>query len=174
MASVQKSIGRVLCHAFLLASAAGVGLHYFPIPCEAGTPFSLARSMLTAHNNVRTKVKDPPLEWSDKLAAHAQEWANTLLSRREFFHRPDSRYGENLFEIRGASAQPAEVVRAWASEERNYNYGTNSCRGVCGHYTQIVWRSTRKLGCAVARGGGREVWVCNYDPPGNWVGKWPY
>jgi PadR family transcriptional regulator len=49
-----------------------------------------------------------------------------------------------------------------------------SCRGVCGHYTQIVWSNTREVGCGVARDSNREVWVCNYNPPGNWIGERPY
>lgn len=134
----------------------------------------LARDMLAAHNEVRARSGVPALVWSSQLAAHAQQWANTLLSRRQFFHHPNSSYGENLFEIVGRTATPAQVVREWASESRNYNYRSNVCRGVCGHYTQLVSRKTKEVGCAVARGAGREVWVCNYDPPGNWVGQRPY
>jgi hypothetical protein len=108
------------------------------------------------------------------LAARSQDWADTLLARGQFFHRPNSTYGENLFEITGATASPAQVVGAWAAESRNYDYTSNRCSGVCGHYTQIVWRDTKEVGCAVARRRGREVWVCNYDPPGNWAGRRPY
>jgi len=97
----------------------------------------------------------------------AQQWAETLLARKQFVHRPKSAYGENLFETVGAHASPAQVVREWASEARNYDYASNRCHGVCGHYTQIVWRDTREVGCGVARGPGREVWVCDYSPPGN-------
>ena len=135
---------------------------------------SLAPAMLAAHNTVRARVSVAPLSWSNRLAASAQDWANTLLARRQFMHRPNSAYGENLFEIEGAAASSALVVEAWAAESRNYNHSSNQCRGVCGHYTQVIWRDTREVGCAVARGGGREVWVCEYDPPGNWVGRRPY
>ena len=135
---------------------------------------SLSRGMLAAHNAVRARVGMPPLAWSDRLAARSQDWADTLLARRQFIHRPNSAYGENLFEITGATASPAQVVKVWAAESRNYDYTSNKCSGLCGHYTQIVWGDTKELGCAVARGGGREVWVCNYDPPGNWVGRRPY
>jgi hypothetical protein len=38
----------------------------------------------------------------------------------------------------------------------------------------LVWNNTREVGCAVASEPGREVWVCNYDPPGNWIGERPY
>ena len=72
-------------------------------------------------------------------------------------HRPKSPYGENLFEIDGGTASPAQVVRSWASESRDYDHSSNRCSGVCGHYTQVVWGDTKEVGCAVARGGGREV-----------------
>jgi uncharacterized protein YkwD len=131
--------------------------------------------MLAAHNAVRARLKLPPLKWSERLAGVSQQWASTLVARGQFVHNPDSSYGENLFAVTGAAAAPAQVVKAWASEARNYDYRGNKCRaGQCGHYTQIVWRDTSEVGCGVARGGGREVWVCNYDPPGNWVGERPY
>jgi len=139
-----------------------------------GAQSLLQRDMLAAHNAVRSRVGLGPLAWSDRLAARAQDWAGTLLARQQFVHHPNSAYGENLFEITGAAASPAQVLNAWAAESRNYDYRSNQCRGVCGHYTQIVWGDTREVGCAVARRGSREVWVCNYDPPGNWVGKRPY
>ncbi len=135
---------------------------------------SLARDMVAAHNAVRARVGVPPLVWSSRMAARAQDWANTLLAKKEFVHRPNPAYGENLFEITGGAATSRQVVDDWASEARDYDYDTNKCRSVCGHYTQVVWRDTREVGCGVARGGGREVWVCNYNPPGNWVGKRPW
>lgn len=133
-----------------------------------------ARDMLALHNAVRDRVGMAPLVWSDRLAARSQDWADTLLARKQFVHRPHSNYGENLFEIHGAAASSAEVVDTWAGESRNYDYRSNRCRGACGHYTQLIWGETKEVGCAVARGGEREVWVCNYDPPGNWNGKRPY
>jgi uncharacterized protein YkwD len=140
----------------------------------AGGESSLTREMLAAHNAERARVGVPPIHWSDQLAAIAQDWADTLLSRQQFVHRPNSPYGENLFEIRGSGASPTRVVGLWAAESRNYDYRSNRCNGVCGHYTQIVWRDTKEVGCAVARADAQEVWVCNYNPPGNWVGKRPY
>ncbi len=132
------------------------------------------RDMVASHNAVRAKVGVGPLAWSDKLAAVAQDWADGLIARGEFAHSRSPEYGENLYEIRGAGASAADVVKAWAGEARDYDYASNSCHGVCGHYTQIVWRRTNTVGCAVARGGGREVWVCEYGPAGNWVGEKPY
>ncbi len=134
----------------------------------------LAREMLAAHNAVRARFQLPPLRWSSGIAAYAQQWANYLEAHHEFQHRKQSKYGENLFMSRGEAATPADVVKDWASEAKNYDYRNNSCHGVCGHYTQIVWRDTQEVGCAVARVGDEQTWVCNYSPPGNYIGQRPY
>jgi len=145
---------------------------YAPPPEVRSPP--LSQAMLRAHNAVRTRVGVPPLVWSDQLAGVAQEWANHLLATNSFSHRPNSRYGENLYMISGGAASPSQVVGSWADEAQQYDVRTNTCSGVCGHYTQIVWAKTRAVGCAVAIDPYREVWVCNYDPPGNYVGYRPY
>jgi uncharacterized protein YkwD len=159
---------RLALISLLLVTSAGIHL----AAQTAGN--SLPQEMLAAHNAVRAKVSVPALSWSHELATVAQEWADELIAKNQFAHHPHPRYGENLFEISGASATPSRVVDAWASEATNYEYRTNTCRGRCGHYTQIVWRDTKTVGCAVARGHNREVWVCEYDPHGNTTGEKPY
>ena len=95
--------------------------------------------------------------------------------------------GENLFWASplnysdGSSAvqiiTPTQVVDNWASEKADYNYASNTCAAgkVCGHYTQVVWRSTVEIGCgrAVCQDNS-QVWVCNYNPAGNIIGQRPY
>ena len=135
---------------------------------------STADFLVAAHNVVRAEVGVPPLTWSDSLAQYAQEWANKLVDEKRLYHRAKNSFGENLYLISGGEATPQQVVMAWAAEEADYNWKTNSCRSRCGHYTQLVWRDTKQMGCAMARSGQTEVWVCNYDPPGNYVGERPY
>nr|CAD1834629.1 unnamed protein product [Ananas comosus var. bracteatus] len=70
-----------------------------------------------------------------------------------------------------------DVVLNWAEEHAFYNPANNSCLPgqVCGHFTQIVWNNTERVGCArVECAGGGVIITCNYDPPGNWVGERPY
>ena len=132
-----------------------------------------AEQMLEAHNRYRAEVKVPPLTWSTQLAERAQKWAQGLIDRNAWAHQ-GGEFGENLFEVSGGPGTPASVVNAWVSERSDYDHETNSCRGRCGHYTQVVWRDTKQVGCGVARKDRREVWVCNYSPPGNIVGERPY
>ena len=138
--------------------------------CDTSEP---AQEMLALHNAVRATVRLPPLQWSEMLAGYSQKWANVLLAQNLSSHNPNSPYGENIF-ITGSGATPSLVMKQWASEILYYSYITNSCSNDCGHYTQLVWRDTRKVGCAVARNERREIWVCSYDPPGNYRGEWPY
>jgi uncharacterized protein YkwD len=151
-----------------------IGLLLFSLMYETNAGSPIAKQMLAAHNFYRTKVGSPPLAWSDNLATRAEQWATALINRGMYVPRQDGEFGENLFEISGASADPFRVVSAWASEAPNYNHTTNSCTARCGHYTQVIWGSTRLVGCGVARNAKREVWVCDYAPHGNTIGERPY
>jgi pathogenesis-related protein 1 len=148
-------------------------------------------AMLAAHNKWRAAVGvSEKLSYSPELAASAQAWANKLKQGNQckMRHSAGEGYGENLYwasalnwsdgrkELQKVSAK--HVVDSWGSEQADYNYAKNSCAAgkMCGHYTQLVWRSTQKVGCAVAvcDDTQQQVWVCQYQPAGNWVGKKPY
>jgi hypothetical protein len=147
--------------------------------------------ILQAHNTVRASVdSDPTIEaliWSDELAEVAQAWADHLREQGCDMRHSSSGFGENLAWFAGNEASAKEVVQAWASEGDCYTYGRfmqsdacdGECRssGGCGHYTQVVWRETSLLGCGFAACDTsfyQEIWVCNYDPAGNFVGEYPY
>lgn len=156
----------------------GIKTNFSPQPQQPVTRQSqgsgMMNEMLNAHNQWRAKVGVPPLRWSNELANYAQDWANQLAAIGQLQHRQEHKYGENLFMIRGSQSSPTEVVNDWGSEVKDYDYNSNSCRRICGHYTQIVWKETMEVGCGVARSGNQEVWVCNYNPHGNRIGHQPY
>jgi hypothetical protein len=135
-----------------------------------------ADQVLNAHNTWRKRHRVPALKWSPKLAAYAQQWAEGLVRTGGFRHRPDSPYGENLATASGQHLTPDRAVAMWGNEVRHYDHRTNSCvpGEMCGHFTQLVWKGTKEVGCAMSRNDEREVWVCNYDPPGNIAGHRPF
>ena len=133
-----------------------------------------------AHNRIRAEKGVGDLAWDGALAQVAQDWADTLAADDCAFMHSTTGYGENLYAFSAAGqVTPDTVVDAWASEEAWYDYATNTCTppegGSCGHYTQVVWAGSERVGCGVSVcDTGWELWVCNYDPPGNWVGEKPY
>jgi pathogenesis-related protein 1 len=147
-----------------------------PKPIEfTGEEIGALAGLSAAHNQARGAVGVAPLEWAPTLSRYAQDWANQLAANNcQLAHRPNRPYGENLFwTSSGATSQ--YVVDFWAAEGANYDIETNGCTGsTCGHYTQIVWAATTKVGCGMATCGAQQVWVCNYDPPGNLYNQKPY
>ena len=138
---------------------------------------SLANQFLAPHNAARSALGLQPLLWNAKLARYAQWYAN----QRRFdcaLQHSNGPYGENIFWGSGDGWTPSQAVMAWISERQWYNYWSNSCAGgqECGHYTQIVWSSTRRVGCAKVTcfAGRGDFMTCNYDPPGNYIGERPY
>ncbi len=129
--------------------------------------------VVDTHNEWRKQVKVPPLEWSDELAEVATKWGKELEKKCDWKHS-GWQYGENLFKGTEGYYNAKDVVDSWGSEIEYYNYENNSCSNVCGHYTQMVWKTTTKVGCAKMTCDGWDVWICEYDPPGNYVGKKPY
>jgi hypothetical protein len=193
----MERTGRMLALAALALGAAGCdslkdALGAIGVPADAGTPpAGFATDIVAEQNAVRagaSPTPSPALDpflWSETVAGVAQAWADRCV----WGHNPDLHalgLGENIAASAGGPLSAAEAVGLWASEVAYYHYDTNGCDSgeMCGHYTQIVWRDTVAVGCARATctggtppPGWSGTWyylVCDYAPPGNWVGEWPY
>lgn len=133
--------------------------------------------MTEAHNVIRRTYDVPDLIWDTELVTVSEEWIVHLAQTGcNLEHNWDSPLGENLFWSNYQETYGG-VVDSWASEVEYYDYTSNSCatNQMCGHFTQLVWSTTERVGCAVgACPDGSEIWMCNYDPPGNYSGVWPY
>jgi pathogenesis-related protein 1 len=160
----------------------------FQSACTAG---DASCAFVAAHDAARAAAQPTPspllpsVGWSGAAAQAAASWA----ARCNWGHDPSLRsegYGQNLYASTIEPA-PADAVASWVSEAPDYDYASNTCAAgkVCGHYTQVVWRGSTGLGCATQRcttgspfgaTAGGTWWnvVCDYVPPGNWVGQRPY
>ncbi|SDP47267.1 Cysteine-rich secretory protein family protein [Nakamurella panacisegetis] len=134
-------------------------------------------ALVAAHNQWRARYNSPPVVWDDTVAAVAQDWANQIAASGQFDHRPDNRYGENMFMGTAGAYRPTDVVDDWGNENANYDIPSQTCmaEAVCGHFTQLVWATTARIGCGKATGpDGNDYWVCDYDPAGNMEGQSPF
>lgn len=130
-----------------------------------------AATVLKKHNDIRALHGSPALQWDDKLASKAQEVADKCV-----FEHSGSGYGENLAAASGDKPDNAgDPITLWHKEEQelgasaytNYN-----------HFTQLIWKDSTKLGCAIKTCGPHQqvgfdwsdnsyIFVCEYDPAGN-------
>jgi hypothetical protein len=180
MAGISNGLGRKA----RLAAAAALALAAPVLIGGTGRLTSLDERLLAAHNRERTAAGIPALAWDAELAAEARIWGETLAASGEFEHDPDTDeedpQGENLWAgTRGAYA-PEEMVGGWIEEKKHFRHGrfpNNSATGDfadVGHYTQLMWRESDRVGCALADGAKEEVLVCRYRTAGNVVGERPF
>ena len=134
--------------------------------------------ILNAHNTYRRKHGAADLNWDTTLATRAKDWADQICTfgTREWEHSQNNPYGENLSTV----SDPDGMVGGFYKEIKYYNFDHPSF--TAGHFTQVVWKATKYVGCAVSQtdlssgkqcrftAGGRQyshVHVCEYDPAGN-------
>lgn len=133
---------------------------------------------LRVHNELRAKHGAPPVEWDDALAAREKVWlvqnagsqcgigVHSPLDVKDINNRKAPTGQENLYGKGPTPASPCgDAVRSWYSEIKDYNFATgNSNGGAIGHFTQVVWKTTTKIGCYMLVDSSNCVTVgCAYD-----------
>ena len=151
------------------------------------TPQDVNARLLAVHNVERARLGIPPLKWNDKLAQRAAQWAQELTTMNELEHADDADYddgseveGENLWRGTKNYYTPEQMVNLWIEERKIFVNGpfphnaTNGRWRDVGHYTQLIWKSTTEVGCAIAHNDEDEILVCRYVEGGNVIGEKPY
>uniref|UniRef100_A0A665W833 LCCL domain-containing protein n=1 Tax=Echeneis naucrates TaxID=173247 RepID=A0A665W833_ECHNA len=154
--------------------------------------------IIQLHNKLRGGVYPTAsnmeyMVWDDDLERSATHWSEACI----WDHGPQDllmSIGQNLAVHWGRYRSPAFHVQAWYDEVKDYTFPyphecnpwcPDRCTGpMCTHYTQLVWATTSRVGCAVHVCPRMDVWgeiwenavylVCNYSPKGNWIGEAPY
>lgn len=130
------------------------------------------KAFTDATNAVREKHCAPPLKWSQTIAASAQRWAEQIGKRGCALQHSGGAYGENLAAGTKGTLDAGAVVAMWYREIMSYSFARGGFSMKTGHFTQLVWKSTTQLGCGHVACGGMDVFVCQYDPPGNVEGEY--
>ena len=153
------------------------------------------KTILDIHNRERATVGVQPLVWSDKLTADAKPWAEHLvklnegkpidkLTQNNLVHATGTGQGENLSFRSAWGSGPVSPPSTESLVQGRYSWvEEKSWTPMGGHYTQMVWKNTKEVGCATATSNGRTsggqsgltvYLVCRYSPPGNMAGEKPF
>ena len=128
------------------------------------------QTILSLHNSYRAQHCVPPVTWSNELAAAAQKYAEGCWIAHD---GKKGKVGENL--AWGGDRTAASAVDAWYKEIEDYDYKKPGFASATGHFTLMVWKGVKQVGCGVATCyfGAIRYWVCRYTPQGNWAGQFP-
>ncbi|KAI5454662.1 hypothetical protein NCC49_003553 [Naganishia albida] len=131
--------------------------------------------MLNEHNTFRAKYGASPLKWNPTLATYAKNYA----SQCKWAHSGGP-YGENLASSYGYSDPIGTGLTGWENEASKYDYNNPAFSSATGHFTQMVWKSTTELGCALVSCAANTLYqapssssylICEYNKPGNYQGQ---
>jgi hypothetical protein len=136
--------------------------------------------ILAAHNAERARAGAMPLAWDNALGTAAAAYAQQMAMTARFEHSDRSKRrgtGENLWMGTHGAFSLEAMVGAWASEKRWFAPGlfpnisrTGDWVDV-GHYTQMIWPTTQRVGCALAATPRIDYLVCRYATAGNIDGR---
>lgn len=130
---------------------------------------------MAAHNLHRRYHRSPDLVWNTELAKSAKDVAETCV-----FKHSNKGYGENLYASSPSSSfKEKAAVDAWYNEIKDYSFDQPGFSSKTGHFTQVVWKETKELGCWLNVCEDLEpmhmkdaaFYVCEYSPPGNVIGR---
>ncbi|XP_015746646.2 glioma pathogenesis-related protein 1-like [Python bivittatus] len=164
----------------------------FP-PLPAITNRTFIKQYIDIHNRFRSGVSPSAsnmlyMTFDLALARIARAWANKCVWKHNPIQRyhPDRKFkptGENMW-LGSASRKPFNPegpIKSFHNEIKYYTFATHKCTKVCGHYTQVVWAASYKVGCAIVfcpymdgKKKNNNILVCNYGPAGNYAGVRPY
>ncbi len=168
-----------LAIAALLVAASSAALAQPRWPAQHSRD-NLAVRLLIAHNDERSQFRAPALTWDPALAAAADAYAAELAATRKWGHSaPHQRrgQGENLWMGTRGAFSLEHMMANWASEKTMFRPGifpnvssTGNWSDV-GHYVQIVWPGTQRVGCGLRSSARDDYLVCRYADPGNVIGQ---
>ena len=159
---------------------------------------SLIEAFVAAHNAARSRTDLnplpmpplPPMSWDPILADSAYNYLSKCVAPDgqlvdhnmdrstdyQALGGKDSYVGENIYATTGNTVAPADALNSWMSESSKYDYAKNDFSST-GHYTQVVWRDSIRIGCAIVNCPNahfNNTVLCDYAPGGNISGQKPY
>lgn len=138
-----------------------------------------AERILTVHNRERAATGAPPLQWDAQLAAGAARYGQRLATIGQLVHAPRQERGgsgENLWMGTAGAFSLETMLEDWAGERSKFRPGIfpqvsrSGNWGDVGHYTQMIWPGTTRIGCALEQGEEWDYFICRYAPTGNVLG----
>ena len=176
----MKLFGGLVTAAFVVGAAPSASPPTARSQLVMGPQAAFAIRAVAAHNQFRSAAAVQPLTWDPDLASAADAYAIELARTGRFAHSQAEQregIGENLWMGTRGGFSVDRMVADWASEKRMFRAGrfpsvsTTGRWEDVGHYTQIIWPVSVRVGCAVRSSQEDDYFVCRYSRGGNVYGQ---
>jgi glioma pathogenesis-related protein 2 len=153
-------------------------------PFPDRTDDAFLQGILEQVNNYRAKHGAPSVQLDPELVEYAKSRARTICTENGLSYGHQGLRegtGENLSWQASSGETPgtsAGAVNSWYSEIKNYDFANPSASNgkPTGHFTQVVWKGSTKVGAGRVFGRGAEWWetyiVLDFSPAGNMAGQY--
>ncbi|XP_077985926.1 Golgi-associated plant pathogenesis-related protein 1-like [Glandiceps talaboti] len=137
---------------------------------------ALNDQLLEAMNYFRCLHGVNPLVWDIQEEQFSIGVSNSNAAIKRVEHAHDNPFGENLAMqavLDSTSISGYGFAKMWYDEIQFYDYANPNFASETGHFTQLIWKDSRRVGCSVAEttdrtGNWMEYYVtCEYFPKGN-------
>ena len=134
---------------------------------------------LFLHNRYRKMHKIKDLGLSEKLCEKAKKKISKLIEKDddEFIDDEDEdeveECGENLYISYHGKIDFEKIYQDWYDEKNKYDFSKNKYQKGTGHFTQMIWKGTEKVGFEWEESSknNKFYFLAYYYPAGNEVGK---
>jgi hypothetical protein len=171
-------------------SAGQIGNHTNPLTQPVIDAFVAAHNAARARKDLDPAPNPelPPVTWDAVLADSAYNYLSQCVVDGDLVAHNDDRtgdyaalggvdyVGENIYASTGNMVEPSDAVDSWMMEKNQYDYDQDGF-SAAGHYTQVVWRASVRIGCAIVNCPNarfNNTVLCDYAPGGNISGQKPY
>ena len=148
-----------------------------PATTDPNDPLEVFREEITArHNYYRVQHQVGDLERDSELERIALE-ASEHMVEIDSFSYPTAKYngksiGKYLFYVWG-TLNANKIVDKMYNGVSSYDFSNPGYTSAAGGFTQLVWKSTQKIGCGYACSGKECYGCCTYYPAGNVLSSFP-
>ncbi|KAI7821198.1 CAP domain-containing protein [Gamsiella multidivaricata] len=154
-----------------------VGLAFLSVHTPSVSADAWSDQVLAEHNQARARYGARALQWTPALYSATVQYVQMC----KFAHsNAESQYGENIYASSNPNTGIKDAVAAWMAESSNYNYNNPGFSAATGQFTQVVWKNTQQVTCAMASCPAGAIFpqpskyiVCRYTPQGNIAGQFP-
>ena len=130
--------------------------------------------ILSDHNYHRKRHQVDTLVRNSEIEKVAQTYSEHLAEIGNMQHSQNEKYGENLYycmSSAGICVTGQKASQSWYNEVKQYNFADPKFTSGTGHFTQLVWKASKQIGCGAACKNNKCFVTCNYYPRGNYLGQ---